>query len=390
MEESFQRQRLSAVQNAVPHVERAPSCRFAGRVVPGRVMRASHGVKGMPKKTRKTNVAGDDAGSATQRPLESDNALLPVSLENEDIGGRESDLPATKPPEKPWPTPYDSLRAYLEEIKRYPLLSREEEVQLAIRYREKGDVDAAYKLITSNLRLVVKIAMDFQRHWMQNLLDLIQEGNIGLMQAVKKFDPYRGYKFSYYASFWIKAYIIKFIMDNWKLVKIGTTQAQRKLFFNLRKEKEKLEAQGIDATPGLLSQRLDVKESEVTEMDIRLSGGEVSLDAPLEVDSDDTHKSFLPSNEIPVDDQLADEEAKSILHDKLVRFRRELKDKEAVIFDKRLIADEPMTLQEIGDQFGISRERIRQIESRLKKKLKAYLEEEIEDLDLLHESLIDA
>ncbi|QCQ23506.1 sigma-70 family RNA polymerase sigma factor [Desulfoglaeba alkanexedens ALDC] len=302
----------------------------------------------------------------------------------------ESDLPATKPPEKPWPAPYDSLRAYLEEIKRYPLLSREEEVQLAIRYREKGDVDAAYKLITSNLRLVVKIAMDFQRHWMQNLLDLIQEGNIGLMQAVKKFDPYRGYKFSYYASFWIKAYIIKFIMDNWKLVKIGTTQAQRKLFFNLRKEKEKLEAQGIDATPGLLSQRLDVKESEVTEMDIRLSGGEVSLDAPLEADSDDTHKSFLPSNEIPVDDQLADEEAKSILHDKLVRFRSELKDKEAVIFDKRLIADEPMTLQEIGDQFGISRERIRQIESRLKKKLKAYLEEEIEDLDLLHESLIDA
>lgn len=293
-------------------------------------------------------------------------------------------------PTKDWPQVYDPLRAYLEEIKRYPLLSREEETQLAIRYKEKGDVEAAYKLVTSNLRLVVKIAMDFQRHWMQNLMDLIQEGNIGLMQAVKKFDPYRGYKFSYYASFWIKAYIIKFIMDNWKLVKIGTTQAQRKLFFNLRKEKERLEAQGIEASPKLLSQRLDVKESEVTEMDMRLASGEISLDAPLDHDSTDTHKAFLPAREIPVDDRLADAEAKAILQEKLQRFRQGLKDKEAVIFDHRLLTDEPMTLQEIGDQFGISRERIRQIESRLKKKLKAYLEEEVEDLELLQESLIDA
>lgn len=302
----------------------------------------------------------------------------------------DQDIAPLEPPSKDWPQVYDPLRAYLEEIKRYPLLSREEETQLAIRYKEKGDLEAAYKLVTSNLRLVVKIAMDFQRHWMQNLMDLIQEGNIGLMQAVKKFDPYRGYKFSYYASFWIKAYIIKFIMDNWKLVKIGTTQAQRKLFFNLRKEKERLEAQGIEASPKLLSQRLDVKESEVTEMDMRLASGEISLDAPLDHDSTDTHKAFLPSRDIPVDDMLADAEAKAILHEKLKRFREGLKDKEAVIFDHRLLTDEPMTLQEIGDQFGISRERIRQIESRLKKKLKAYLEEEVEDLELLQESLIDA
>ncbi len=287
------------------------------------------------------------------------------------------------------PIPFDPLRAYLEEIKQYPLLTREEEVQLAIRYREKGDVDAAYKLITSNLRLVVKIAMDFQRHWMQNLMDLIQEGNIGLMQAVKKFDPYRGYKFSYYASFWIKAYIIKFIMDNWKLVKIGTTQAQRKLFFNLRKEKERLEAQGIEVSPKLLSQRLDVKESEVIEMDQRLSSWEISLDAPLDENSDDTHKAFLPADVLPVDEALADHEAKSILHDKLMRFRETLQDKEAVIFDERLIAEDPLTLQQIGDQFGISRERVRQIESRLKKKLKAYLEEEIDDIDTFHESLLE-
>lgn len=287
------------------------------------------------------------------------------------------------------PGSFDPFRIYLEEIKRYPLLSREEERDLAIRYREKDDVEAGYQLITANLRLVVKIAMDFQRYWMQNLMDLIQEGNVGLMQAVKKFDPYRGYKFSYYASFWIKAYIIKFIMDNWKLVKIGTTQAQRKLFFNLRKEKERLEAQGIEVSPKLLSARLDVKESEIVEMDQRLNSWEISLDSPLKEDSEDTHKSFLPSDDLPVDEQIADQEAKSILHDKLMLFRDQLTGKEAVIFDRRLLTEDPMTLQEIGDQFGISRERVRQIESRLKKKLKSYLEEEIDDIDLLQESMID-
>jgi RNA polymerase sigma-32 factor len=287
------------------------------------------------------------------------------------------------------PVSFDPFRLYLDEIKRYPLLSREDERELAIRYREKGDIEAAYKLITANLRLVVKIAMDFQRYWMQNLMDLIQEGNVGLMKAVKKFDPYRGYKFSYYASFWIKAYIIKFVMDNWKLVKIGTTQGQRKLFFNLRKEKERLEAQGIETSPKLLSHRLDVKESEIIEMDQRLNSWEISLDSPLKEDSKDTYKSFLPSDDLPVDDQIADQEAKAILHDTLMLFKGQLKGKEAEIFEKRLLAEAPITLQEIGDKFGISRERVRQIESRLKNKLKIYLEDEIADIDLLQESMIE-
>jgi len=322
---------------------------------------------------------------------------MPEDIENDDFENEaartneEEEIPpkVVAPHERSQYVSFDPFRIYLDEIKRYPLLSREEERELSIRYREKDDMEAGYKLITANLRLVVKIAMDFQRYWMQNLMDLIQEGNVGLMQAVKKFDPYRGYKFSYYASFWIKAYIIKFIMDNWKLVKIGTTQAQRKLFFNLRKEKERLEAQGIEASPKLLSHRLDVKESEIIEMDQRLNSWEISLDSPLKEDSEDTHKSFLPSDELPVDDRLADREAKAILHDKLVLFREQLKGKEAVIFDKRLLTEEPMTLQEIGDRFGISRERVRQIESRLKKKLKSYLEEEIEDIDLLQESMIE-
>jgi RNA polymerase sigma-32 factor len=287
------------------------------------------------------------------------------------------------------PVSFDSFRLYLDEIKRYPLLSREEEMDLAIRYREKGDVESACKLITANLRLVVKIAMDFQRYWMQNLMDLIQEGNVGLMQAAKKFDPYRGYKFSYYASFWIKAYIIKFRLDNWKIVKIGTTPAQRKLFFNLRKEKERLEALGIEASPKLLSHWFDVKESEIVEMDQRLNRGEISLDSPLKEDSEDTHKTFLSSDDLPVDDHLASQEAKAILHDKLMLFKERLNGREAVIFEKRLLTEDPMTLQEMGDKFGITRVRIRQIECRLKKKLKAYLEKEIADIDLLQESMIE-
>jgi RNA polymerase sigma-32 factor len=281
------------------------------------------------------------------------------------------------------------LRIYLGEIRRYPLLSREDEMDLTIRYRERGDIESADKLINSNLRLVVKIAADFRRcYWMQNLLDLIQEGNVGLMIAAKKFDPYRGYKFSYYASFWINSYIIKFVLDNWKHVKIGTTRAQRKLFFNLRKEKERLEAQGIEASPEMLSRRLGVKESEIVEMDQRLNG-EISLDSPLKEDSEDTRKSFLPSDDLPVDDHLAGQEAKAILHDKLMLFKKQLKGMDAAIFDKRLLSEDPMTLQEIGDKFGISRERVRQIESRVKKKLKAYLEKQIADIDLVKESMIE-
>jgi RNA polymerase sigma-32 factor len=280
------------------------------------------------------------------------------------------------------------LRIYLDEIRRYPLLSREDEMNLSISYREKGDIEAACKLITANLRLVVKIVMDFQRYPMQNLMDLIQEGNVGLMHAVKKFDPNRGYKFSYYASFWINACIIKFIIDNWKLVKIGTTQVQRKLFFNLRKEKERLEAQGIVASSELLSHRLDVKESEIVEMCQRLNG-EISLDSPLKDDSEDTHRSFLPSDDLPVDDHLACQEAKTILRDKLMLFKEQLNGKDATIFDKRLLSEDPMTLREIGDKFGISRERVRQIESRVKKKLRTYLKKEIADIDLLRESMIE-
>jgi RNA polymerase sigma-32 factor len=200
---------------------------------------------------------------------------------------------------------YDPLQSYLREISRYDLLSREEEIELGILVREKGDRDAAYKLVTANLRLVVKIAMEFQRVWMQNLLDVIQEGNIGLMQAVQKFDPYKGVKFSYYASFWIKAYILKFIMDNWRLVKIGTTQAQRKLFFRLKKEKQQLISEGFDPKPKLLSERLGVSEKEVTDMDQRLDRWEISLDAPIKEGSENERMEFIATASPSAESQVA-------------------------------------------------------------------------------------
>ena len=253
-----------------------------------------------------------------------------------------------------------------------------------MRVQEDGDPDAAYVLVTSNLRLVVKIALEFQRVWMQNLLDLIQEGNIGLMQAVKKFDPYKNVKFSYYASFWIKAYILKFIMDNWRLVKIGTTQGQRKLFFKLKKEKQKLIDQGFDPKPKLLSERLGVSEREIINMDQRLDGWDVSLDAPLKGDSDTERIEFLSTETASTEEKVAKKELENLLHNKVAEFREKLTKRELEIFDQRIFSDSPSTLQEIGDSYGISRERVRQIELLALQKLRKVLSPE--QFDLLTQS----
>jgi RNA polymerase sigma-32 factor len=278
--------------------------------------------------------------------------------------------------------PYDPLQLYLSEIKKYKLLSREEEKELAIRFREKNDEKAGYTLVTSNLRLVVKIAMDFHRYWTKNLLDLIQEGNLGLLQAVKKFDPYRGIKFSYYASFWIKAYMLKFIMDNWKLVKIGTTQSQRKLFFNLAKEREKLISEGFAPEPRLLAERLDVKEEEVVEMSQRLGGWEVSLNSPVGGDdSREAYDSLMPDPAMGADEKLSEKQEGVTLSEKLGEFRKTLSGKDLDIFDNRIMSDKPATLQELGDKYGISRERVRQIQEKIIKKIKNYLNEEIPNFE---------
>jgi RNA polymerase sigma-32 factor len=272
------------------------------------------------------------------------------------------------------------LHRYLQEISQYQLLTREETEALSIKFHEDGDPEAACKLVTANLRLVVKVAMDFQKYWMQNFLDLIQEGNVGLVQAVKKFDPYRGVKFSYYAAYWIRAYILKFIMDNWRLVKIGTTQAQRRLFFSLSKEKKLLESQGFKPETKLLAQRLNVKESEVVEMDQRMGGRDFSLETPVRDSSDEQQKNFLPDSGPGVEELVAGQELKERMASLLADMEEKLNPKELMILSDRLLDDEPLTLQDIADQFGISRERVRQIEANLLKKLKVHLEENVPDL----------
>ena len=284
---------------------------------------------------------------------------------------------------------YDALRAYMEEVARHPVLSREDEHALAARYAETGDRDAAWKLVTANLRLVVKIAREYHRSVFQ-LLDLIQEGNVGLMQAVKKFDPFKGVKLSTYAAWWIRAYIIRFIMENWRQVKLGTTQAQRKLFFNLAKEQQRLAVRGIDPTPRLLAKNLRVDESDVAEMSARMAGDDLSLDAPLRTDEGDSTTSRLAGLQdtaAPADETLGKAQLHRVFREKLEAFAATLTDaRERAIFEKRLLPPEgvpPLTLQEIGTQFGLTRERARQIEAKLTTRLREYLKQEIPDFELL-------
>lgn len=264
----------------------------------------------------------------------------------------------------------DAFRRYLVGIGKYKLLTRSEEQALFKRVKESNDTQAAQMLVTSNLRLVVKIAMDYRSLWMQNLLDLIQEGNLGLIKAVEKFDPGRNVKFSYYASFWIKAYIIKNLMDNWRLVKIGTTQAQRKLFFKLKSEKQKLKDDGFEPSAELISERLGVPKKDVIEMDQRINGWDVSLDAPLKEDSDTARIDVLNMPSDSLDEKVSQKELKVILHRHIREMRREMDSRERDIFEQRIIADNPETLAEIGKRYGISRERVRQIQKGIIAKLK--------------------
>lgn len=269
----------------------------------------------------------------------------------------------------------DPLRAYIREISRYKLLTPEEEEELTMTLYETGDIEAAKKLVTANLRLVVKIAMEYRKSY-QNILDLIQEGNIGLMKAVSKYDPHQGAKLSYYASWWIKSYILKFILDNFRLIKIGTTKDQKKLFYNLMKEKSRLEAMGISPDAETISKNLGVSEKAVIEMEERIGeySGEISLDMQAG-DSNATIESILPADNEALDEFLSHHQDVDILKEHLHDFLEELKDRDRDIFQKRLLDEVPLSLQAIADEYGVSRERIRQIEARLLEKLKVYMSE---------------
>ena len=285
-----------------------------------------------------------------------------------------ADEPEKEGADEPGLARFDALQAYMREVQRHPLLSADEEHKLAVQYKDTDDRAVAARLVTANLRLVVKIAYEYRRAY-RNMMDLVQEGNIGLMQAVKRYDPYRGVKLSSYAAWWIRAYMLRFILNNWRLVKVGTTQAQRKLFFNLNKEKARLTAMGIEPSHAEIAKRLNVSESEVTEMDRRLARADASLDATVnEADGRSTTRLELMPSTNATPDQIAEgSEFSALLHKQLDEFRVTLSGKDVDIFDKRVVADEPLTLQELGDQFGVSRERVRQLEARLMGKLRDHL-----------------
>jgi RNA polymerase sigma-32 factor len=277
-----------------------------------------------------------------------------------------------KPSDK-LPASSDPLQRYFTEVSRYPILSAEEEAIVSRHYQEHQDTESAQKLVLSNLRLVVKIAMEY-RNAFHNLLDLIQEGNMGLMRAVQKFDPEKGVRFVSYAAWWVRAYILKYILDNFRLVKIGTTQAQKKLFFNLMKEKERMEREGFIPSAKLLSERMDVKEREVEEMQIRMGSRDMELDAPKAgFDGGALNLDFLSDANSESPEQTAeDDELRGILLNNLEQFTGGLQDKERKIFHERLFAEIPKTLQEIADAYGITRERIRQIENKVIHKMQDF------------------
>jgi RNA polymerase sigma-32 factor len=274
------------------------------------------------------------------------------------------------------PSATDPLTLYVREISRYKLLTLEEEETLLKELQETGDIDVAKKLVLANLRLVVKIAIEYRSAW-QNVMDLIQEGNIGLMKAVSKYDGTKGAKLSYYASWWIRSYILKYILDNFRLVKIGTTNEQKKLFFNLMKEKERLIGLGFSPDNKMISESLGVSERSVAVMDKRLSqgGGELSLEAKLDENGPSLADILTDKEELSIDEKLGDLQSVEILKEQLHNFLGGLKDRDREIFEMRLLSEVPASLQSIADQYGVSRERIRQIEERLIGNLKVYMSE---------------
>ena len=268
----------------------------------------------------------------------------------------------------------ENLVQYLNLISSYPLLSPEEEQRLAILYHEHGDEEARKRLITSNLRFVVKVALEYRGYGMK-LLDLIQEGNLGLIVALKHFDPYKGYRFISYAIWWIRAYIQNYIMKSWSLVKVGTTQAQKKLFYKMGKIKDISfdEEQGEEKLHDLASE-LEIDEKEIERMAERFTARDLSLDAPVGDEQETTFLDFLVDLTPNQEEALAEKERKDFLHREIRRALEKLNGRERVIIEKRIMAEEPATLQELGDLFNISRERVRQIEGVALRKLRKELQ----------------
>jgi len=268
------------------------------------------------------------------------------------------------------PTVKNSMESYMIQINQFPLLTREEEFKLAVKYRKYNDIEAAHQLITSNLRFVVKVVFEYKSYGVK-LQDLIQEGNIGLMMAVKKFNPYKGYRFISYAIWWIRAYIQNFIIKTWSLVKIGTTQAQKKLFYKIGKVRKALESDGADEKKyERLARDLDVAKEDIIEMEQRMSSRDLSLDTPFDEGQELTHLELLREDSLNQEEAIAQEEEKKIREREVQNAMKRLNEKEVYVIKNRIMAEEPQTLQEIGGHLKLSRERVRQIESEALNKLK--------------------
>ncbi len=277
------------------------------------------------------------------------------------------------------PSTATSLELYLSEINRFPLLAAEEEQQLARGYAKSGDTRAAHRLVTANLRFVVKVAYEYRSYGFR-MADLIQEGNIGLMKAVQKFDPEKGIRLISYAVWWIRAYIQNYILKSWSLVKLGTTQAQRKLFFSLARTRRELDRTSVEhgadsdgRDPAKIAKKLRVKSAEVQEMEIRMEGRDLSLDAPMGEDSGYSHVDFVVGDDASQDDELSGAQERRMVSSRIVTALSHLDQRERYIIERRVMSDRPMTLKELGDHFGFSRERARQLEIRAKEKLKEEL-----------------
>lgn len=292
------------------------------------------------------------------------------------------DQEASPRPDTTAVVPVTALQQYLAEVRRYPYLTKEEELQLFQEYHTHGSREAAVRLIMANLRVSVSIASEYL-HTGADHMDLIQEGNVGLMHAIKKFDPSKNVRFYAYAAWWSRAYILRYLLHTFRLVKVGTTQDQRKLFYNLKKEKAKLEREGFAPDTKLLADRLNVRERDVVEMDQRLGNWELSLDQPIGEDQESTLLDVLPSHQEPADEQIADHQLKTLFRAKLAEFIKTLEERDEDILRNRILSDSPLTLDDLGEKYGITKERTRQLEARIIKRLREYVKKDIKDFDRL-------
>lgn len=277
--------------------------------------------------------------------------------------------------------PADPLQLYIGKIKQYPPLSREEEVELAQKFKQTGDKDAAFRLVTSNLMLVVKIAYEFRSQF-QNMLDLIQEGNYGLLRAIRKFDPFKGTRLSTYSSYWIRAYILKYLLDNWRLVKVGTTNVRRKLLYNLKEIQGKLEEAGVEAGPKLLAEKFGATEQDVIEIGQSIGAADTSLSQPVEEGGRRELVETIPGSGPDLAEDLSHRQLMEKFRQSVERFKKGLKQSDLDLLEKRILSDNPITLREIGEAHGVTREAIRQAEERLMKRLKKHLSGDLKGMDV--------